>query len=393
MSVRTIHNATNSGSVAGPATSYNPCTQGSVRNATAEAEVESRCWRPRTYSNMYVNVAANTHSADTTITFRVNGADGNQTITVPAGATGYFEDASNTDSVVVGDNVCIKVDRGTGGASRFANIGVYADNLGAMIVQTSSVSSLAFSSAGSVNCAFGQIIVASTNALGWLVRVPMRAQNREVYVSANTRNNTCTVAGATIPASTTGKFTSTSTNDYVSGNTGNFGITIGGTTGSITINKVTFELAFPTSEVQYAITAQTSSLGTGLNGTRIMAFSGVPVEANPNNSSVKLLENCTVKRLTYNTAAHGQLTTSGITFAYFKNGSSSGMSVAEAANTFGNVTIEDSTNTFTMNTTDTIDARYTRSGGSNSSACRFWGAVIDYDDYIPMATSKIGGFF
>lgn len=393
MAVKIIHNATNSGSVAGPATSYNPCTQGSIRNATVEAEVESKCWRPRTYSNMYVNVATNTHTTDTTITFRVNGADGNQTITVPAGATGYFEDAVNTDSIVVNDNVNFKIVRGSGGSSRFSNIGVYAENSGAMIAQTSSVSSATFSSAVSINAAFGQIITTTTNAANWLVRTKMRAQNREVYVSSNTRNGTCTIAGATVTAGATGKFTATNVVDYVSGNTGNFGIVVGGTTGSILINKVTVELAFPTKEVQYAITSQTSSLGTGLNGTRIMAFSGVPVEANPNDSSVKLLENCTVKRLTYNTAAHGQLTTSGITFAYFKNGSSSGMSVAEAANTFGNVTLEDSTNTFTMNTTDTIDARYTRAGGSNSSACRFWGAVIEYDDFVPMTKSGVGGFF
>jgi len=343
---------------------------------------------------MYVNVATNTHTASTTIVFRKNGANGNQTITIPAGVTGYFEDAVNTDTVAVGDNVCFQIDRGTGGASRFSNIGVYAENEGAMIVQTSSVGSLSFVSAATIQHAFGQLFSTTNNTALWLPRTRFRARNQEVYVSANTRNGTCTVGSCTILAGVTGKFTNSAAFfDYTASSpSAGFNVVIGGTTGGITINKYTVELAFPTSEVQYANTSAGTSLGTGLSGTRTMSISGVPAELAPNASAVKLLENCTVKRLTYNTAAHGQLTISGITFAYFKNGSSSGMSVSEAAYTFGNVTIDDSTNTFTMNTTDTIDARYTRSGGSNSSLCRFWGLVVDYNNYIPPSKGKGGGF-
>jgi hypothetical protein len=152
---------------------------------------------------MYVNVSANTHSTSTVITFRINGANGNQTITIPASTTGYFEDAVNTDAVVVNDDVNFQIVRGTGGSSTFANIGVYAENLGALVVQTSGVSSATFSTAGTFNQAFGQIISTDTNTALWLARTNFRARNAEVFVSSNTRNNTSTIAGCSIPASTT----------------------------------------------------------------------------------------------------------------------------------------------------------------------------------------------
>jgi len=394
MAVKTLHNAASSGAVPGPATSYNPCTQGSIRNSTVEAQVQSRCWRPRTYSNMYVNVSANTHSTSTVITFRINGANGNQTITIPASTTGYFEDAVNTDAVVVNDDVNFQIVRGTGGSSTFANIGVYAENLGALVVQISGVSSATFSTAGTFNQAFGQIISTDTNTALWLARTNFRARNAEVFVSSNTRNNTSTIAGCSIPASTTGRFFNTTTfSDVVAPSNTGYSVIIGGSSGSLVVNKVTHELAFPNGIVQYANTAQTSSLGTSLSGTRIMSISGVPVNANPNNSAVKMLENCTFSNFTYNTGAHGQLTTSGITYEYYKNGVATGMTVSEAVNTFGNVTLEDTVNTFTMNTTDTVDARFTRAGGNNSSVCRFWGVLVDYTNFVPMPKSGLGGFF
>lgn len=56
-----------------------------------------------TLSNLRVSVDSNTTLVDETLTSRKNLGAGAQTLTVTAGATGGFEDTTNTDSLVAGD--------------------------------------------------------------------------------------------------------------------------------------------------------------------------------------------------------------------------------------------------------------------------------------------------
>lgn len=62
------------------------------------------------FSHLALHVYSNNADGPATFTFRKNSADGNQQVTVPAGVTGFFEDALNTDSVVTGDDVSTKGD-------------------------------------------------------------------------------------------------------------------------------------------------------------------------------------------------------------------------------------------------------------------------------------------
>jgi hypothetical protein len=66
-------------------------------------------------SGLYINVVTNTTTSASTITFWVNGANGNQTITIPAGTTGVFTDDVNTDSIADGDEIAYQVVTGGGG--------------------------------------------------------------------------------------------------------------------------------------------------------------------------------------------------------------------------------------------------------------------------------------
>lgn len=57
---------------------------------------------------------------DGVVRVRINGVDGNLVISIPAAGTGIFEDAVNSDSISVGDEVCLEFTPGTptgGGAS------------------------------------------------------------------------------------------------------------------------------------------------------------------------------------------------------------------------------------------------------------------------------------
>jgi len=73
--------------------------------------------RAATAQMMRVNVYANARSTTNTFNFRVNGANGNQTIPIGAGLTGWFEDASNTDTIAAGDYITYSIVTGTGSGS------------------------------------------------------------------------------------------------------------------------------------------------------------------------------------------------------------------------------------------------------------------------------------
>jgi len=73
---------------------------------TSEALAQVKFRGASTLSKLGVNVISNARAGSSVFKIRKNGADGNLTVTVGAGATGYFEDASNTDSIADGDLVC-----------------------------------------------------------------------------------------------------------------------------------------------------------------------------------------------------------------------------------------------------------------------------------------------
>ena len=73
--------------------------------STSESDNSNRIPVPcaGTFSNMAVSVNANPRTSDSTLRFRVNGANGNQVLTIPAGTTGEFEDTTNSDTIAEGD--------------------------------------------------------------------------------------------------------------------------------------------------------------------------------------------------------------------------------------------------------------------------------------------------
>ncbi len=75
------------------------------QSAAAEAEVQFYITKAGTYTGLSVNVTVANATGDSTLTFRKNGADGNNTVTVSSGATGLFQDTTNSDTVAVGDLV------------------------------------------------------------------------------------------------------------------------------------------------------------------------------------------------------------------------------------------------------------------------------------------------
>lgn len=84
---------------------------------TTEDAAANREWKNAgTFSKLAVVLSANTRGSST-VTFRVNGADGNQTVAISASGTGQFQDTSNSDTIAANDAVCLKEVTGSGGSS------------------------------------------------------------------------------------------------------------------------------------------------------------------------------------------------------------------------------------------------------------------------------------
>lgn len=106
-------------------TLFHPFGGSILGTIASEANAYTKYNYSATLSNLFLSVSANTHTGTRTINFRKNGANGNQTFTISAGATGYFEDTTNTDAVVANDLVNMQLSGGTTGVLSVIMAGVH----------------------------------------------------------------------------------------------------------------------------------------------------------------------------------------------------------------------------------------------------------------------------
>lgn len=104
------------GAIATSITCYSPI-QGTINSQATESFFQLKSGVPATVSNMAVHVNTNTISAASTLKFRINGGNGNQSISITASTAGYFEDSSGTDSVVSTDLINLQMITGATGTS------------------------------------------------------------------------------------------------------------------------------------------------------------------------------------------------------------------------------------------------------------------------------------
>jgi hypothetical protein len=85
-------------------------TAGSTTSLASEAENQhtGMLRAGGIFSNMMANVTQNNGGVTSTLTFRKNGVSGYMALSVPAAATGWFEDVQDTDTAVAGDEVGFK---------------------------------------------------------------------------------------------------------------------------------------------------------------------------------------------------------------------------------------------------------------------------------------------
>jgi hypothetical protein len=94
---------------------YVPSGETSAQASEADAKLKTRI--PLTLSNLTISLRLNTVSAASTFKTRVNGTDGNQTITISSNTTGHFHDTTNTDVVDDNDEINYQLITGATGTS------------------------------------------------------------------------------------------------------------------------------------------------------------------------------------------------------------------------------------------------------------------------------------
>jgi len=178
-----------------------------------------------TFSGLHAKVITNDR-AQSTFRFRVNGANGNQSLTIPASTTGEFSDLVNTDAVVDGDEFNYQMVSGAGGTTLDLSVlSVLFGSAGAYTVYRT----ITVTVTGSGTVSYATPGGGQGNATETLKQLKFKsagtAKNLFAYVETNSRSTTSTIrlrknaangnGVLSIGAGTTGYFEDTSNTDSI----------------------------------------------------------------------------------------------------------------------------------------------------------------------------------
>ena len=385
-------------------TRYIPIAGNPTPSATESADLKFNFKNACTLKHLQVNVQANSRNGTTTFRLRKNGADGNQTVSVSALATGWFEDTSNTDSISVNDDVNFSATTVTGGGNcvpQSITVAVETTDDSTQFVVCADPSSPVPIIAGATKVGgLGGILPNSTNELAQQHTVgdQGRFSKLQVYVSSNGVTATSTlrlrINGAngnsvvSISASSTGLFEDTSNTDFAEpDDLINYQITAGATGTELQVTNYSSvwvaESADPLTGTITATSALTGTLTVGkvaainlpqygidnINvnaGVTSYTFPGMVKHdwnATEANRQVKWRHAATLSKLGIRVYANG---TSGAgTFRTRINGANGSQSVSVTGSTTGY--FEDTSNTDSIASGDLVSLQFV--GGTGSSFC------------------------
>lgn len=203
---------------------------GSVNSVSALAENQIKYTVPGTLAHLQVAINSNGAGSASTLRLKINGSNANSVITIPAGATGLFEDLVHIDTVAAGDLVSLEFTTGTGignvyavfaGMSFTATSGSASDIFGTTSFAAATVTGTRyFPIAG-----YARTGNVTESSVVCRVGFPATLRRLRMYASANARSAATTVRlrinGAngnqalTIPAGTMGWFEDAAASDIV----------------------------------------------------------------------------------------------------------------------------------------------------------------------------------
>ncbi len=359
-------------------TYYQTLGQGSLRNATTEAH-EVRTFRSGfTASRLYAKVSVNDRGA-TTVRTRKNGANGNQSLTIPSSTTGEFEDTTNSDSYASGDTGNLQIVTGAGGATlQITAVLLQADaTTNSTVFYTAPTGS--FTTSGQTRWAtpVGGSVWTNPEAHEELyVRGAVTLKHLWLYVATNARttNNTIRVRknGAngnqviTVTAGTTGNFEDTSNTDsLVAGDRFTIQLTTG--TGTQAFETQQCSITAETTDGSFPIFAKGGAAGVTI-AQNLTRFGPVVsrFDANANESPVQ--HDARIGMTLSNVACYvgNNTVTADSTLRLRKNGANANQVVTITASTTG--LFRDTTNTDAVVATDELTYQVVTGSGGTSLA-------------------------
>jgi len=294
-------------------------------------------------SNMWSRVRQNGTTTASTVTSRKNAADGNQTFSISAGATGTFTDTTHTDSIVATDAIAVKVV--VGATSTLAT----ADLAMIFAATTNTVTPLQYN--------YFQTSVGPASVTSYL---PIGGSNNNVTNNTTEANakvrqrKAGTYQAATIHIGTNGRSTATTFKSRKNGVDGTMTVSIASGAGSIGFFSDTTHTDTIAAGDDYNLSTVTGT-GTGaLNvDTTYIEFSST------NSDSINVCADHNLRTqnisLTRNQALGGLLTNTGTTELDVEV-------IANVAFTYSELTINVTTNTVTAASTLTLRANAAAAG-------------------------------
>jgi hypothetical protein len=220
---------------------------------TIEENVDHVARFAATLSKFRVYIYTNTLTGASTARTRKNNANGGQSVSIPAGTTGAFEDASGTDSVAAGNSINYQLVTGGGTSLVLSTLAVQiqpsnpSDSFPLWLAYWETTFAYGVTRYYTIA---GEPFAHTTEANAQAkLRQAVTLSKLFVGINSNTINNSTTIRSrvatdngtlsVSIPASTTGEFEDTSNSDAVSSTAlVNYQIDVGGTSGAICVALV-----------------------------------------------------------------------------------------------------------------------------------------------------------
>lgn len=391
---------TNGGS-ATTSDTYYPFAMTSYVSATAvttEADAQIKWYGTGAIKRLRVHVSANSATGNTVFRVRINGANGNSVITVGAGATGFFEDTTNTDTWADGDLICLYADRNAESTTVQA-IGADAIASSGTVNKVGVYGTVSFSTASATRYFPFVGDIADLNASELTrysapIDITCTAENLAVYISSNGRSTNTTynlrINGAdgnntvTVGSGATGWFEDASNTDSLTaGDNVNWKMVTSTGTGTIVTKSITCDITESAGKQQ--LFAQSTNLSLLSGVTRYISLTGqLALTGGTSTNRVYMTAGGTAKNFRIYVASNPASSTTTINL--YKNGSATAVTIALGAGVTGEVS--DTTNTDTFADGDYYIIEAIRGSGTGTIAFNYATLELDHDAE-PSATRRI----
>lgn len=250
---------------AGEDTFILPATSAAPRSTT-EALMQSRERVASTVRNLSAHVYLNNVTASSTVKSRINGADGNLLLSIPASTSGTFMDTTHSDSLSAGDLFAFRHTIGATGTTLYVKYSASFHQASDFSQRTGYASTIAqgvtsYTAFDLLTSATETIAQTNMNGAGTWKRLRAYVYSNTITASTSITSRKNSSAGnqtLTIPASTTGEFEDTTNSDSFSNGDDLCYRVVGGSGGTSMGYIVTSDLEFTDGSSFMNITSATA---------------------------------------------------------------------------------------------------------------------------------------